>query len=450
MLLAVGGSLVATEPAHATLTLDGFNTGTVGSPRVGDTKTFATIIYADGGTPVTPTGSTYQWLTCTGTTGTLSAPTGCSNSTGAGSTSLSYTVVSADLGKYLGLQIVSTFASYSTATNYLVSVMPVAAALTPPALTPGSPDTSGLGDTSVTLNYSTDKVGNLAWSVRAATSAAPTAAYLGAWNWGSIDLKHGQGAIMSSGAQTQSVTGLTAGTAYIAYLIVAGQAGNSNVQTFSFTTTGGSVVVPPTPTTPTVVAESAKPLPVWAAPILKQIPTLSKTLNTEGGKVSLTDGDFSSLKSVTVGGQAVTYSTDAKGDVNIPIPAGKAGTTADLVVTFTGGKMTIQDGIKYVAPTDVSAVREAPIAGFAKNSTKINGVLAETIQYAAQLDKKANTVLCTGYAPSKAAVATVTAQATAACGYATKVNDQLVNKTVKVVVNAKLAKTAPVGIKVYH
>ena len=206
----------------------------------------------------------------------------------------------------------------------------------------------------------------------------------------------------------------------------------------------------PSSTSTTTLPEAKKPLPVWAAPILKQIPTLSKTLNTDGGKVSLTDGDFSSLKSVTVGGQAVTYSTDAKGDVNIPIPAGKAGTTADLVVTFTGGKMTIQDGIKYVAPTDVSAVREAPIAGFAKNSTKINGVLAETIQYAAQLDKKANTVLCTGYAPSKAAVATVTAQATAACGYATKVNDQLVNKTVKVVVNAKLAKTAPVGIKVYH
>jgi hypothetical protein len=220
------------------------------------------------------------------------------------------------------------------------------------------------------------------------------------------------------------------------------------------TVTIGAVSAPPAPASVTRDtsdrAESAKPLPVWAAPILKQIPTLSKTLNTDGGKVSLTDGDFSSLKSVTVGGQAVTYSTDAKGDVNIPIPAGKAGTTADLVVTFTGGKMTIQDGIKYVAPTDVSAVREAPIAGFAKNSTKINGVLAETIQYAAQLDKKANTVLCTGYAPSKAAVATVTAQATAACGYATKVNDQLVNKTVKVIVNAKLAKTAPVGIKVYH
>jgi hypothetical protein len=202
-------------------------------------------------------------------------------------------------------------------------------------------------------------------------------------------------------------------------------------------------------TAPTVIPESAKPLPVWAAPILKAIPTLSKTLTTEGGKVSLTDGDFSSLKSVTVGGQAVVYSIDAKGDVNIPIPAGKAGTTADLIVTFTGGKMTIQDGIKYVAPLDIATVREAPIAGFKGKSTKITGDLAAAIQYAAQLDKKATTVLCTGYAASKAAVATVTAQAEAACAYATKANDQLLNKSVKVVVNAKLAKTATVGIKVH-
>ena len=182
---------------------------------------------------------------------------------------------------------------------------------------------------------------------------------------------------------------------------------------------------------------------------MKQIPTLSKTLNTDGGKIALTDGDFSSLKSVTVGGKEVAYSIDAKGDVNIPVPAGKGGTTADLVVVFTGGKMTVQDGIKYVEPTNVAAVREAPIAGFKGNSTKITGALAETIQYAAQLDKKANTVLCTGYAASKAAVATATARAEAACGYATKVNDLLVNKKVTIVVNAKLAKTAAVGIKVY-
>jgi hypothetical protein len=205
-----------------------------------------------------------------------------------------------------------------------------------------------------------------------------------------------------------------------------------------------------TTTTTTTVPESAKPLPVWAAPILKQIPTLSKTLNTDGGKVSLTDGDFSSLKSVTVGGKEVTFSTDAKGDVNIPIPAGQAGTTADLVVTFTGGKMVIQDGIKYVAPTDVTKVPEAPVAGFKANSSKVSGDLAASILYAAQVDHKANAIACNGYAASQAQVALATARAQAACDYATGAYSNLTKSTVTVVVNKAKAKSAAVGIKVYH
>jgi hypothetical protein len=198
------------------------------------------------------------------------------------------------------------------------------------------------------------------------------------------------------------------------------------------------------------VTEESKPLPVWAAPILKQIPTLSKTLNTDGGKVSLTDGDFSSLKTVTVGGKEVAFSTDAKGDVYIPIPAGKAGTTADLVVTFTGGKMVIQDGIKYVAPTDVAKVAEAGVAGFKANSSKVSGALAASILYAAQIDHKANAIACSGYAASKAQVALATARAQAACDYATGAYSNLTKSTVAVIVNKAKAKSASVGIKVYH
>jgi hypothetical protein len=80
---------------------------------------------------------------------------------------------------------------------------------------------------------------------------------------------------------------------------------------------------------------------------------------------------------------------------------------------------------------------------------KVSPALAASIQYAAQINRTANSVVCTGYAASKAGIAAATARATATCGYATKVNDLLVNKTVKVLVNAKLAKAASVGIKVY-
>jgi len=199
-----------------------------------------------------------------------------------------------------------------------------------------------------------------------------------------------------------------------------------------------------------VATESAKPLPVWAAPILKQVPSLSKTLNTDGGKVALTDGDFSSLKSVTIGGKPVVFSTDAKGDVFIPVPAGKAGTSADLVVTFAGGSMVIQDGIKYVAPTDVASVPESTLAGFTKKSTKVTGALAASILYAAQVDHKATSIVCNGYAASKSDVALATARAQAACDYATGAYANLTKATVAVVVNKAKAKSAALGIKVYH
>jgi len=448
MLLAIGGSLVAAQPASAALALDGFNTGTVGSLRVGDVKTFTTILYTDGPTGISPTGSTYQWLSCTGTQGASAQPTGCTNATGAGATTLSYTVVLADLGKYVGLQVVSTFASYPTTTNYLVGTVPVAAAPAAPTLSAGS--STGVGNTGVTLSYSSDMVGNYSYSVRAAASSAPTAIYLAASTWGVLDLKHGQGAIMSPGTHTLPISGLTAGTDYVAYVVLAGAYGNSNVLSISFTTTGATPVSPTTPTTPTPVAEESKPLPVWAAPILKEVPHLSKTLNTDGGKVALTDGDFSGLKSVTIGGKPVAFSTDAKGDVSIPVPAGKAGTSADLVVTFAGGSMVIQDGIKYVAPTDVASVPESTVAGFTKKSTKVSGALAASILYAAQVDHKATSIVCNGYAASQAGVALATARAQAACDYATGAYANLTKATVAVVVNKAKAKSAALGIKVYH
>jgi len=491
MLLAVGGSLVAAQPAHAA------GTGTL-TWTSGTAPTFTPLqatpqmdlTFAPSSTnAATAYRTIYLEIYKTSNNNDLnnnlntqqSTLSNCflNSLTGTGSPAATFsscmplhsmtnpTVIELTPGAKGGfdLSVKAGMFTNDTAGNYTISVTTLngsaidiatltftsAATGTPPSLTPGSPATSGLGDTSVTLNYFSDKVGNTAWSVRAAASVAPNAAYLSAANWSVLDLKHGQGAIMATGAQSQQVTGLTAGTAYIAYLAVAGQYGDSNVQTFTFTTTGGSGGGSGGgSSTPAPVAESAKPLPVWAAPILKQIPTLSKTLNTDGGKVSLTDGDFSSLKSVTVGGQAVTFSMDAKGDVNIPIPAGKAGTTADLVVTFTGGKMTIQDGIKYVAPVDLNTVPEAPVAGFKANSSKVSGALAASILYAAQIDHKANAIACSGFAASQAQVALATARAQAACDYATSAYANLTKATVTVVVNKAKAKSAAVGIKVYH
>jgi hypothetical protein len=457
MLLAVGGSLVATQPALAATVRNTASIDAQGS-SVGSSVVSVSIASCGYGfgAPI-PLTTELQDFTVLVNGSAATLVSGALNGSYIALT-LSSPMAAGDLisvaySKQNGT--INCFSGGDTVGSFSAVTLQQPAA---PAWQVVSPDVTSVSDTGATLNFTNDTTGGFTWTVRLASSATPTNLgniYMVTWN--ALDVAHASNAaaITANVLKTVSVTGLIAGTDYKAYVksTNSNQQLSSSVLVITFRTTGtapgGGTVSGGTSSTPTVVAESAKPLPVWAAPILKQIPTLSKTLTTDGGKIALTDGDFSSLKSVTVGGKEVAYSIDAKGDVNIPVPAGKGGTTADLVVVFTGGKMTVQDGIKYVEPTNVAAVREAPIAGFKGNSTKITGALAESIQYAAQLDKKANTVLCTGYAASKAAVATATARAEAACGYATKVNDLLVNKMVTIVVNAKLAKTAAVGIKVY-
>ena len=420
MLLTVGGSLVAAEPATAAApVVDQFQTPHFhgGSALVGDAQEFQSGTWSGS-----PTSYVITIYTCPASNTAIGSCSQVSTQTITSAGSVYYTPSSSDAGKYLAAVLAVTNVDGVTISSPYrennVLVQPKVVTL------------SGNGGTLGTVTTLSGLSVTLPTSGMSQVATLPTRSGCSFSGWSST----------TSPAQLINQPNYSPMNDITLYAIWAG----ANCASVSLTPS-----TPTTSTTPTVISESAKPLPVWAAPILKQIPTLSKTLTTDGGKLSLTDGDFSSLKSVTIGGAPVAFSIDAKGDVNIPVPAGKGGTTADLIVTFTGGKMTIQDGIKYVEPVNVAAVREAPITGFKGKSTKFTGALADSIQYAAQLDKKATTVLCTGYATSKAVLALATARAEAACAYATKVNDLLVNKTVKVVVNAKLAKTAAVGIKVY-
>lgn len=419
MLLAVGGSLVAAEPAHAAApVVDQFQTPHFhgASALVGDAQEFQSGTWSGS-----PTSYDITIYTCPASNTAIGSCSQVSTQTITSAGSVYYTPSNTDAGKYLAAVLAVTNADGVTISSPYrdnnVLVLPRVVTL------------SGNGGTLGTVTTLSGMSVSLPTSGMSQVATLPTRTGCSFSGWSTT----------TSPAQLINQPNYSPMNDITLYAIWAG----ANCASVSLTPST------PTTSTTTVIPESAKPLPVWAAPILKAIPTLSKTLTTAGGKIGLTDGDFSSLKSVTIGGAAVAFSIDAKGDVNIPVPAGKGGTTADLIVTFTGGKMTIQEGIKYVEPVNVAAVREAPIAGFKGKSTKITGALAESIQYAAQLDKKATTVLCTGYAASKAVLALATARAEAACAYATKANDLLVNKTVKVVVNAKLAKTAAVGIKVH-
>jgi len=455
MLLAVGGSLVAAEPAHAGTAITASPVLETGVPGAHIQAGMMNLNFSVPGCTLsgTPLLSEFS-LTNVGGTQTIQ-----SVSRGG---FLSVTLSSVLLG---GEQLTLTYTPGTLGCGGSNTLGTVTFTDTAPAA-PSFSGTQSINPEGATVTASpatvTSGTATKYWYVCESVKSAASATMTGA----PIDAISGCTALFntaatSSAANTNSIS--LSGT----YYVRAGSAGSYTYPVVSFagkqvlfaqvlgstikyTSSVSGDVVTTTPTTPTVISEEAKPLPVWAAPILKAIPTLSKTLNTDGGKVSLTDGDFSTLKTVTVGGKEVAFSTDAKGNVNIPIPAGAAGTTADLVVTFTGGKMVIQDGIKYVAPTDVAKVAEAGVAGFKANSSKVSGALAASILYAAQIDHKANAIACSGYAASKAQVALATARAQAACDYATGAYSNLTKSTVAVIVNKAKAKSASVGIKVYH
>jgi hypothetical protein len=200
--------------------------------------------------------------------------------------------------------------------------------------------------------------------------------------------------------------------------------------------------------TDTAVAPPA-PLPVWASNIVASIPTLTKSLVTTGGSVSLTGGDYADLKSVTIGGKAVDFKIETTGNVSIPVPAGEVGKTADIVIVFGGGTMTVVDGIKYVAQVDVAKVAERPIAIAA--GKRITGAIAEQIRQAALANMKNTQIQCVAYAAANTAKAKATAQLSAvqACGIAAKANPSLKIADVSVVVDKVRARLTSVGIKVY-
>jgi hypothetical protein len=198
-----------------------------------------------------------------------------------------------------------------------------------------------------------------------------------------------------------------------------------------------------------VTSESTKALPDWFAPLLKAFVDIDKNVGVAGGKLTLTNGNFSGLKTVTVAGVTVLFTLDSKGSVNIPVPAGKVG-TADLALTFDSGTMNIQDAIKYVAPIDVATVpvREISIAA---GSAKITEVVAGQIRQAAFANVRNNAVQCVGYATNGSVAAKAAARATAAriCSLANRANPSLQVTNVTIVVNKTKARKAGVGIKVY-
>ena len=205
---------------------------------------------------------------------------------------------------------------------------------------------------------------------------------------------------------------------------------------------------------PVLSAEQAKnvikPLPVVVQQVVAAIPSFNKPLLAGGGKIDTTAGDFTGLVSASIGGKAVEFKAPTSGGISVTVPAGQAGTTADLVLTFKTGPIIFQDAIKYVAPVVVANVPARPIS-VSSSSKSFSEEAKSEITQAAFANVRNTAVACVGYAAASSASSQAAAMevATKACAIANKSNSDLTISEVTVVVDAQKARSQGVGIKVY-
>ena len=529
ILLAVGGSLVAAQPASAAVPSNSVPGGFINAPvfRVG-----AQLTAASGTWNGIVTTMDHVWYSCVASSSDLADPNSCTQvnagvASGMQSTT-TYTPVSQDLGRWLRVSMIATNSSGSSTPFIVTSSQAIAAAPTAPTVTGtaavGSTLTasemgswyycntshaagalggdctqimgqmgpamgltlvipvSSNGQTPANLtgkfitSYSFG--GQLASATLQVAAPAPPAISGTAVVGGTLTVTSGRNAqngswiiCTSSHAEGSTIpmdcvpfgptanaisngltlpivetvyhgsTAISTAGKYIAYGDATfGATGMSATKLVA----AASVVTPPSTSNDTVAT-----LPVWQAPLVKQVPNLSKSLTTNGGQISLKDDSFAGLKSVTVGGKPVNVTVGSDGSVTIPVPAGQTG-SADLTLTFDSGTITIINGIKYVAPTDVAKVAERPVA-IAAGSKKITEAIADQIRQAAFANMTNTNIQCVAYSANNSAKAKAAAELTAvqACGIAAKANPALKIADVTVIVDKAKARKAAVGIKVY-
>jgi hypothetical protein len=193
-----------------------------------------------------------------------------------------------------------------------------------------------------------------------------------------------------------------------------------------------------------------KPLPTAVQPLVAALPILSKPMTSNGGKLNISEGNFTGLVSATVAGKSLDFILGKTGQITMTVPQGEAGKTADLTLTFNSGSIILQDAIKYVAPVVVANVPVRPVA-IKAGAKSISESAADDIRHAALANLKNDTIQCVAYSASTSASAKAAAKLTAvqACGFAVKANPELKVADVEVIVDKVKARTQGVGIKVY-
>ncbi len=462
LVLAIGGSLIAAQPAQAMPT----NTAAPvvsGTAAVGSAITSTSGSWSESGTAM------YGWLRCNSAVtaqqrsgGPAGNPSGCTAISGAMSST--YTLVQADQGKYIS-SVVSWMAVSGTPEWISASTAAVAAQQVVTY-------TNTVAATfSMTGGVATYTAGT--WT--ASDSSTPTISFL----WLFCDSSHNADSGTSggpaadcgpiaatdvSGTSPSYSTWIKTSTLSIpatAYKWVSSANGTVTVASAALNTKHIAVyesingtwrVSATSPVTETAQASTATveryvaPVPALQAPILNSLaPKLATGFTAGSGKLVLKDVKPTDIKTVTLNGVAVTVTTTKSGTA-IKLPAGA--TSGDLKFTMADGTVVDVAGVK-VAPSQVNSnlVDLIPLAATYKsaNSVAVPAAIKSAITNRAGIIAQSDMAKCVGYASSNTASARATALSRAAnvCGIITDINEAI-EPIVKVVVNKTVAKKTPV------
>ena len=187
------------------------------------------------------------------------------------------------------------------------------------------------------------------------------------------------------------------------------------------------------------------PVPAFQAPILNSLaPKLTGGFSSNGGRLVLKDVKPTDITSVMLNGKKVEI-VSSKSGAALRIPAGAG--AGDLQFTMADGTViNVANAVKITqSQVDPKLVDLNPLPTFKAGSVEVPAAIKSALNKRKAIILDSDMAKCVGYASSNTAAARATALARAAnvCGVITDINENI-EPLIKVVVSKTIAKKTPV------
>jgi len=464
MVLAIAGSIVATQPATALSNLAAPSIS--GTSAVGSTLTTSNGMWDTVSTMVM-----YRWYRCDSSLtsrqrigGPSGDPAGC---TGLSAYNSTYTLVQADQDKYIAA-LVSYQSSTGSADWFSASTTQVAASSTPTCTINGVSQTGVTAAASTVSNLTSGSVFRYYFNgddtLNNCSLPITSMAYIDTINGSQIGSTFYAGSVQSllTSTATRTYTQLVTGSTFSGVTVADGDVyqrryffniGSSPTLSttgyFAITMTlypGGVVTQGGSQNNSvTAVVERSIPTSVFQAPILNSLaPKLSTGFSSNGGRLVMNDVKPADITSVMLNGKRVEV-VASKSGAALRIPAGSG--AGDLTFTMADGTvLTVANAVTIAqSQVDPKAVPLDSLPKFSGTSVVVPNAIKAVLNKNKEIILDSVNAKCVGYASSNTAASKAVALSRAAnvCGVITDINENI-EPIIKVLVNKTVAKKSPV------